>query len=363
MKIRGNRGRYQWAAWAALVVGAVAPRALRAETPKPAAAAPEPPAAIQHVQAATALAKSDLTTPLFLCRADSLSVVKQNLETGSKKWVEPTQAFDNLYYIGNEFVGVFVLRTSAGLILFDSTSSSDEAEHHLVPGLTQLGLNPKDIKYVVVTHGHWDHFGGAAYLQKTYGAKIALGAADWDLIEKAPPNSLETGDHAIPKRDIAVVDGQKLTLGDTTVTLYVTPGHTPATVSAIVPVRDAGTVRTLSLFGSVAFPPSLEPTDRTGGLRKYDESVQRFAEISKKAGAVGILNTHVFAEGGLGRLAAARARKPGQPNPFLIGADATARYYGILHECLQAAELRPQIATDWTKPFAATPPSAVTKKK
>src|SRR5450755_4803269 len=132
MKIRGNRGRYQWAAWAALVVGAVAPRALRAETPKPAAAAPEPPAAIQHVQAATALAKSDLTTPLFLCRADSLSVVKQNLETGSKKWVEPTQAFDNLYYIGNEFVGVFVLRTSAGLILFDSTSSSDEAEHHLV---------------------------------------------------------------------------------------------------------------------------------------------------------------------------------------------------------------------------------------
>jgi hypothetical protein len=110
MKTLGNRSRYQWAAWAALTLGVAAPRALRAETPKPAATAPEPPAAIQHVQAATALAKSDLTTPLFLCRADSLSVVKQNLETSSKKWVEPTQAFDNLYY------------------------SSDEAEHHLVPG-------------------------------------------------------------------------------------------------------------------------------------------------------------------------------------------------------------------------------------
>jgi metallo-beta-lactamase class B len=268
-----------------------------------------------------------------------------------------------LYYVGNEFVGVVVLRTSAGLILFDSSSSADEAEHQLVPGLLKLGLNPKEIKYVVVTHGHWDHFGGAAYLQKTYGARIALGAADWDLIEKAPANSLEANDHPIPKRDIAVTDGEKLTLGDTTVTLYVTPGHTPATVSAIVPVRDAGTLRTLSLFGSVAFPPSLEPTERVGGLRKYDESVQRFAEISKKAGAVGILNTHVFADGGLARLAAARARKPGQPNPFLIGADATARYYSILHECLQAAEARPQVASDWTKPFGASAAPATPPKK
>src|SRR6478609_9667143 len=57
----------------------------------------EPAAAAQHVQAATALAKGDLTTPLFLCRADSGSVVRQNLESGSKKWLEPSQIFDNLY--------------------------------------------------------------------------------------------------------------------------------------------------------------------------------------------------------------------------------------------------------------------------
>jgi len=362
--------RFPLALVAGLTASLVAPRGAHADAPKPPAQASkpvvtpvEPPAATQHVLAATALAKGDLTEPLFLCRADSTSVVKQNLEVGSKKWVEPTKIFDNLYYVGNEFVGVLVLRTSAGLVLFDSSSSADEAEHHLVPGLVQLGLNPKDIKYVVVTHGHWDHFGGAAYLQQTFGAKVALGAADWDLIEKAPTSSVEASNHPIPKRDIAVVDGQKLTLGDTTVTLYVTPGHTPATVSAIVPVRDGGTLRQLSLYGSVAFPPSIEPTDRVGGLRKYDESVLRFGEISKKAGTVGILNTHVFADGGLGRLTAVRARKPGQPNPFLIGAEATGRYYGILHECLQAALVRPQVATDWTKPFAASPAPAPTPKK
>lgn len=152
-------------------------------------------------------------------------------------------------------------------------------------------------------------------------------------------------------------------LGDTTVALYVTPGHTPATVSAIVPVRDRGTLRQLSLYGSVAFPPSIEPTESVGGLRKYDESVLRFAEISKKAGAVGILNTHVFADGGLARLNAVRSRTAGQPNPFLIGAEATARYYGILHECLQAALARPQVASDWTKPLPAVPAAQPASQK
>jgi metallo-beta-lactamase class B len=331
-------------------------------TPAPTTAAIEDSAdAAKHVQAAAALARDDLKTPLFLCRADSISVVKENLVDGSKEWLEPTQAFDNLYYIGNRFVGVWVLRTDAGLILFDSSSSADEAEHHLVPGLKKLGLDPAAIKYVVVTHGHWDHFGGAAYLQQTYGARIALSEGDWNLIEKLPANSLESNNHPIPRRDFVVTDGKKLKLGDTTVTLYVTPGHTPGTVSALVPVKDAGRTHILSLFGSVAFPSTLAATERTGGLREYDQSVQRFAEISRKAHAEGILNTHVFADGSLDRLAALKTRAAGAPNPFLTGADFTGRYYGVLHECLQAAEVRPEGVNDWSKPLAANPAPAAAK--
>ena len=111
----------------------------------------------------------------------------------------------------------------------------------------------------------------------------------------------------------------------------------------------------------MARPPSVEATERVGRLRKYDESVLRFAELSKRVGAVGVLNTHVFADGGLARLNAVRARVAGQSNPFLIGAEATARYYGILHECLQAALVRPQGASDWTKPLpagSAAPPAS-----
>jgi metallo-beta-lactamase class B len=302
-----------------------------------------------HIAEAARLAGADLKPPLFLCRADSGQIVRKTLDEGSGHWLEPTQLFDNLFYVGNAFVGVLVVKTSDGLILFDATASAEDARDYLVPGLKTLGLNPATIRYVIVSHGHWDHFGGAAWLQKTYGARIGLSEADWDLIETASASPGVAG-RPIPNRDLVVTDGQVLTLGDTSIVLRVTPGHTPGTVSAIIPARDGGKTYPLSLFGSVAFPPSLEPTPTTGGLLAYDRSVQAFAEVSRDAGAVAIFNTHPFADGGLQRLAAARARQPGQPNPFLIGSDATQRYYGVLDACLKAAIARPHDAADATRP-------------
>jgi metallo-beta-lactamase class B len=327
----------------------------RAEAPSD-GFAPETEASRKHVAAAARLAGSDLEAPLFLCRPDSLRTVRGAHETGGKKWLEPTRVYDDLSFVGNEFVGVWVLETSAGLILFDATSTREEAEQQLVPGLRKLGLDPAQIKYVIVTHGHWDHFGGAAYLQQTFGARIGLSVADWELIEKLPEGSPEIHAQQRPKRDLVLSDGQKLTLGATTVTLSLTPGHTPGTVSALVPVHADKKPLVLSLFGSVAFPSNHEPNEKTGGLRKYDGSVQRFAELSRKAGARGILNTHVFADGGLAKLQAAQA---GRGQPFTIGAEAVGRYYGVLHECLQAALARPETLVDWSKagtPHATNPP-------
>ena len=57
---------------------------------------------------------------------------------------------------------------------------------HLEPGLRSLGMDPADIKYALITHGHWDHYGGARYLQERYGTRIGLSAADWDLLDRAP---------------------------------------------------------------------------------------------------------------------------------------------------------------------------------
>ena len=297
--------------------------------------------AASHVARAEQLAGSDLTQPLVLCKpvSEAKDVVLAKAKTEGKVVIPPTKLFDNLFFVGNGFVGVFILKTSAGLILFDSLTSTDDIKSVLEPGFAKLELEPKQIRDVVVTHGHFDHFGGAAYLQRTYGARILLSAADWRFIEqekRAP--GVEGGE--VPRHDLEVSDGQTLTLGDTNVTLYLTPGHTPGTVSAILPAVEQGKAYKLALFGSVLFPGNREPSAANGGLARYEQSIQHFDAVSVEAKVDGILNTHTFIDGTAERLEQARKRKPNEPNPFLIGTANAHRYGDILHECVAAALAR-----------------------
>jgi metallo-beta-lactamase class B len=327
-----------------------------ASQPSDGAAAPVPAAvdssAQAHVARAEQLAGTDLTQPLVLCKsvAEAKDAVLAKSKADGKVVVPPTKLFDNLFFVGNQFVGVFVLKTSAGLILFDSLPSTAEVKTVLEPGLAQLGLDPHQIRNVVVTHGHFDHFGGAAYLQQTYGAHILLSAADWRFIEQEKRSpGVEGGE--VPKHDVEVSDGQVLTLGDTRVTLYLTPGHTPGTVSAIVPAVEQGKSYKLSLFGSVLFPSNREPTAANGGLALYERSIEHFDTVSNEAKVDGILNTHTFIDGTAGRLEQARKRKAGEPNPFLIGTANAHRYHEILRECVAAALAR----ADQPTPVAQAP--------
>lgn len=296
----------------------------------------DPPSAQANVDAATQLARQDLASSLFFCEADPRAKVFAQLKR-IHDWIEPTRIFDNLSFIGNYFVGVFVLQTDDGLILFDSGTSLDDAETHIVPGLAKLGLDPKDIKYIVVTHGHWDHFGGALWFQEHYKTPVGLSAIDWEMIERQKDTPVLAG-HPIPHRDQVITDGQVLKIGGTEVKLYITPGHTPGTVSAIFTAKQGGRNHVVSLLGSTAFPDTIEPTDITGGLGKYRTSIARFSDLSRRAHADVLLNTHLFAFGGVERLEQARAS--GNGNSFLIGPDGIARFYGLLDHCMQASEAR-----------------------
>ena len=93
--------------------------------------------------------------------------------------------------------------------------------------MQKLGLDPKQIKYIIISHAHSDHIGGAEILQKKYGARVVMGAPDWDTVARFP-NRYKT---MAPKRDIVATDGMKITLGGRTVTIWLTPGHTPGTLS------------------------------------------------------------------------------------------------------------------------------------
>ena len=159
----------------------------------------------------------------------------------------------------------------------------------------------------------------------------------------------DRADRPPPRRDRVIHDGDRLTLGDKTVVLYVTPGHTPGTLSALIPVTLRGEAHVLSLLGGTAFPRTLEPTDTMGGLRAFSRSVERLSKLSQKAGADGIINTHIFVDGSLERLAAAQARKVGEGTPFVIGRQAVVRYYAMFDECLKAAAERPLVPVDFSK--------------
>ena len=76
-----------------------------------------------------------------------------------------------------------------------------------------LGLDPAQIKYVIVSHGHGDHSGGAKYLQDKYGAHIILSEADWDLLDRTRNNP---NAQPVPKRDMMYVthdQEEAMTLG------------------------------------------------------------------------------------------------------------------------------------------------------
>ena len=82
--------------------------------------------------------------------------------------------FDNLYWLGTRQHSSWALQTSAGIIIID-TNFAWATEPEIIEGLTKLGLNPRDIKYVIISHAHGDHDQGAAELQKRYGAKVVMG--------------------------------------------------------------------------------------------------------------------------------------------------------------------------------------------
>jgi metallo-beta-lactamase class B len=162
----------------------------------------------------------------------------------SQWYAEPVKVFDNLYFVGQTEYSAWAVTTSDGIILVDALWDYS-VEDAIVGGLKKLGLDPTTIKYVVVTHGHIDHAGGAKYLQDRFGARIILSAADWDLLGQDTRRAWPK-----PKRDMVATDGQRLTLGDTTLTLYVTPGHTLGTISPLIPVKNGGRPRLSAPEGS-----------------------------------------------------------------------------------------------------------------
>jgi metallo-beta-lactamase class B len=249
-------------------------------------------------------------------------------------YAPPFKVFDNFYWLGTRQHSSWALQTSAGIIIID-TNFAWATEPEIIEGMTKLGLNPRDIKYVIISHAHGDHDQGAAELQKRYGAKVIMGKDDWETTVQRPA----TAAGGVPTRDISVGrDGYKLTLGDTTVDILATPGHTPGTLSYVFPVRNDGQRLMVAYSGGTltgAFGSVAERWD------EYIDSQQRAAKAAADAGATVILSNHSEYDGAYtkARLIAS-PRQVGETHPFIVGADGVQRYFTVMRECATASKLR-----------------------
>ena len=304
-------------------------------------AAPAPDSIDAHVLAAQKAAGLDFAGTLdVLCiqpadgsdpgaTARAANAGKPRAVPARESWyAEPGKVFDNVYFVGTKINSAWAIKTSAGIILLD-TMYNYAAETEIVGGLKKLGLDPATIKYVIISHGHGDHDEGAKLLQDRYGARVIMGGPDWDAITKA--GNMPGG---VPKRDMVATDGQKVTLGDTTVTILLTPGHTLGTLSFLFPVKDNGKTLQVAYSGGMGFNfPRSEARFDT-----YIASAKKFGDAAKAAGASIIFSNHSMYDQAWIR--SRWVRKPGEISPFVVGTDGVQRYVTVLSECAKAAKLR-----------------------
>lgn len=314
-------------------LGVLASFGVPAMAQQPPVSAPAPDSYEGHLAMAKQAAGFEFPGTLArLCIAPA-TMVGANLGAADRAlwYAEPAKVFDNLYWLGTRIHSSWALTDRQGIIILD-TLFNYAAGPEIVDGLKRLHLDPTHIRYVIVSHGHGDHDEGARLLQDAYGAHIVMGAPDWDMIERGP--ELPGGK---PRRDIVATDGQMITVGANTVTLVSTPGHTPGTLSMLFTVRDHLQPLTVAYSGGTAIASITHDVPR---LSQYIDSQRRMAQAAAAAGASILMSNHSEFDGAYTKVRLLAVRKPGEPHPFDVGADAVQRYFRMADECAQAVRMK-----------------------
>jgi metallo-beta-lactamase class B len=284
-----------------------------------------------HVDTATRLAGADLQPLLSLCKPAPAVRPKVDehdlMALITKPSPPPAKAFDNLYFLGDSWVSAWALNTSDGIILFDTLNTDKEAATLIEGGLRKVGLNPARIKYIIVTHGHGDHSGGVNYLVRRYHPRVAMGDADWTMLETKPDFPTPMWEPA-PKRDISVKDGDTITLGDTTVTMYITPGHTLGTISPVFDVKSGGEKHRVIEWGGTGFNFGKDFVRLDG----FIASTKRMRAIVAEQKIDVMISNHGGYDEAPAKLAK-RRQDPRGPNPFVLGTATVERSLDVMGEC------------------------------
>ena len=153
-----------------------------------------------------------------------------------------------------------------------------------------------------------------------------MAGPDWDLIEKSPA----TGPVQAPKRDVVAVEGQPISVGDVAFTPVMIPGHTPGSMGLIFPVKDGRATRIAGIFGGSILTPGRLTND---GLKQYIDSVNHWAEVTKRMKVDVEIQNHPMYDGFVDKLQRLKQRKPSEPHPFVVGRESYQRFLTVMSGC------------------------------
>ena len=290
---------------------------------------------------------------------DQIRQQDRSVEMSWSEWyLRPVRLFDNLYSIGAQDYPVYAVNTSEGVVVIDP--GFDYNSEDLVLNLLRFGVEPENLRYIIVSDALIDRYSGASVLQRAYpSARVVMSETAWEVVAgDNNPQELK------PTRDMVVTDGQALTLGDVTITFYVTPGQTPGTLSMIIePLWNRRSVTSDEDRHVAAFWGGADISIGRQGVRYFPDGVtmmntwvdstRRFKEIAAQAGADTIL-TPTYNHGNIQEKARVwRIMNPtatrdventygglffeyeGEPHSF-VSRDAVDRFFTVLVECYQA---------------------------
>lgn len=290
-----------------------------------------------HVAEAERLAGADLKALLPLCKpapASRPTDIDKLLATQIARPAPPAgKVFDNLYFVGAAWVSAWAINTSQGILLIDALNNDDEARRLIDGGLRSVGLDPANIRQVLITHAHGDHYGGIGHLTARYGPSVIMSEEDWkqahgtlefDSTLWGRPPRFQAG------RDRMVNAGDTVRLGETEVRIHITPGHTHGTVTPTFDVREGGRTHRVMLWGGTAFNFGKD----LPRLESYIEATDRMAVVAQREGVDVMVSNHASYDGAIEKMAAMRAGAGA--NPFVIGTDSVVRALKVMGACARA---------------------------
>lgn len=269
-----------------------------------------------------------------------------------KTSLPPTQIFENVYFVGAGNVSSWAVDTGESIVLIDALNNEAQAQQYIIDGLAALDLDNKPISHLIITHGHGDHYGGQSLISKLYSPKIIMSNHEWNWLAAGADGFSSPRWGEAPARkvgvSIGVDDETTLTVGNNTFAFYLTPGHTPGTLSVMfnaVEKDDAndGATHKAILWGGTGlnYGPNVER------IKAYTQSAAKMRRLALVENIGVFLSNHPKRDGSDKKLAeinksaiAIDSSENAENNPFVVGKETVMSAFDMLYHCTTAQMIK-----------------------